>query len=84
MAEPALDMLREGYDAYPLVDGISITAHEGYPAPCRGRHCSAYHRLRLRLRDHARLGSLRLGQLRELVGWYFPKKTELGRGEGIV
>lgn len=87
MAEPALDMLKEGYEVYPLVDGIggiSTTSHEAALRRVEAaaeRPITAIAFASELMRDWARSDS---DKLRDLFGWHFPKKAELDKAEGIV
>lgn len=86
MAEPTLDMLKEGYEVYPLVDGIggiSTTSHEAAlrrVEAAGARPITAIAFASEIMRDWARSDS---DKLRDLFRWYFPKKAELDKAEGI-
>ncbi|WP_336713149.1 isochorismatase family protein [Arthrobacter sp. USHLN218] len=88
LAEPTLDMLEEGYEVYPLVDGIggisTTTSHEAAlrrVEAAGARPITAIAFASEIMRDWARPVS---DKLRELFGWYFPKKAELDKAEGII
>jgi len=86
MAEPTLDMLKEGCEVYPLVDaigGISTTSHEAAlrrVEAAGARPITAIAFASELMRDWSRSDS---GKLRDLFRWYLPKKAELDKAEGI-
>ncbi len=83
VAFPTLDMLREGYDVYPVSDaigGISRDAHNR--AMQRMIHAGAQPVTAISLvaelqRDWGRDGA---DHLRGILRWYFPQLGELGSG----
>lgn len=80
VAFPTLDMLREGYDIYPVADaigGISPTAHD--QAMQRITHAGAQPVTAISLvaelqRDWGRAGA---DNLRGILRWYFPQLTDI-------
>lgn len=76
VAFPTLDMLREGYDVYPVADaigGVSPTAHDS--AVQRMIHAGAQPITAISLaaelqRDWGRANA---GSLRGILRWYFPR-----------
>ncbi|MDY6055063.1 isochorismatase family protein [Micrococcus sp.] len=87
MAEPTLDMLAEGYEVYPLEDGVGGISTVSHEAALRrveaagARPITAIAFASEIMRDWARPESDRL---RELFAWYFPRKAELDKAEGIL
>lgn len=84
VAFPTLDMLKEGYEVYPVVDaigGISTAAHDAAITRMVTAGAQPVNALQVAseyMRNWAREES---DHLREIMGWYFPAKIELDKKE---
>ncbi|WP_313025248.1 isochorismatase family protein [Mobilicoccus sp.] len=87
LAFPTLDMLREGYEVFPVADavgGISPVAHERAferMIAAGAQPVTAISFGAELMRNWARADS---DHLRAVMNWYFPKKAELDRQEGVT
>lgn len=81
LAYPTLDMLREGYDVYPVIDavgGISKVSHDqaiNRMIAAGAQPITAIAFGAELMRNWAREDS---DKLREVMRWYFPRRAELG------
>lgn len=86
MTFPTLDMLAEGYEVYPVVDavgGISTTSHDQAlerVVAAGARPITAISFGAELMRNWARTDA---DNLRKVMNWYFPRKQELDRAEGV-
>ncbi len=87
LAFPTLDMLREGYEVFPVADavgGISAVAHERAferMIAAGAQPVTAISFGAELMRNWARSDA---DHLRSVMNWYFPKKAELDRQEGVT
>ncbi|THJ65165.1 isochorismatase family protein [Arthrobacter echini] len=81
---PTLDMRREGYEVYPVADaiaGVSPEAHSNALERMRQAGATPITALQFAselMRNWARPSA---NNLREIMGWYFPEKSELDASE---
>lgn len=87
LAFPTVDLLAEGYEVYPVADavgGISTVAHDralDRMVAAGAQPVTAISFGGELMRNWAREDADRL---REVMGWYFPRKHELDVAEGLV
>lgn len=87
LAFPTLDMLREGYEVFPVADavgGISAVAHERAferMIAAGAQPVTAISFGAELMRNWARSDA---DHLRSVMNWYFPQKAELDRQEGVT
>jgi nicotinamidase-related amidase len=81
VAFPTLDMLREGFKVYPVVDAIGGISRESHEAALRrmvnhgADPINAVSFAAEMMRNWARPGNR--DKMRNLLGWYFPEKLKL-------
>lgn len=87
LAFPSLDLLAEGYEVFPVADavgGISTVAHDRAferMIAAGAKPVTAISFGAELMRNWAREDS---DKLREVMRWYFPRKAELDRKEGVT
>ncbi|MDO5051738.1 MAG: isochorismatase family protein [Pseudoclavibacter sp.] len=87
LAFPTLDLLAEGYEVFPVADavgGISTVAHDrafDRMIAAGAKPVTAISFGAELMRNWAREDS---DKLREVMRWYFPRKAELDRKEGVT